>query len=313
MSDAESEIESVEETSTPEDAGAAEGPQSFDFRRTDRIPKDQFEHVRFVHEQFAKELSAGLTVSLGVAATVSVGEVEQVSFGEMVNRLEPTGCFLELKANPMQAAGVMAFDAGLVFAALELLLGSKGGESLQMERELTEIEKNVLDLMFRTVLENYGAAWGILAPISFDIDKLRQQPQQLECMEDHEPLILASLDVALDSVSGKLQLGFPSLVAQMMLRGRERPVVEGEDGDRAGSAEDRMLQLLAPVPLTLDVRLDGGTVLVRNFASLKPGDVLALGAPVDKPLDCLVNDRLKFKGRVSSSGTKIGFHIDGYE
>ena len=313
MSDAESQIESVEETSTPEDSAAAAEPQSFDFRRTDRIPKEQFEHIRFVHDQFAKELSSGLTVSLGVAATVSVSELEQVSFGELVSRLEPTGCFLELNIDPMQAGGVLALDAGLAFAVLELLLGSKGGESLPMERELTDIEKNVLDLVFQAVLENYGTAWSILAPIRFTIDKLRQQPQQLEGMGDHEPLILATLEIALDSFSSKLRVGFPSLVAQMILRGREQPQAEEEGGDPPVSPEDRMRQILAAVPLTLEVRLDGGSVLVRNFASLKPGDVIALGAPIDQPVGCLVNDRPKFKGRVSSNGTKIGFHIDGYE
>ena len=121
-------------------------------------------------------------------------------------------------------------------------------------------------------------------------------------------MIVATLEVAADAINGKLRLAVPSLIPQTIYRGVAEQ--NGSDEGEPASPRDRMLQILGSVPLTLEVRLDGGSVLVRNFAALKPGDVITLGAPVDKPVDCLVNDKPKFKGRVSSNGSRIGFRID---
>jgi len=43
---------------------------------------------------------------------------------------------------------------------------------------------------------------------------------------------------------------------------------------------------------------------------LEEGDVLTFDYAVDKPLDLLINGKLKFHGQIATVGQKLGFAID---
>ena len=44
--------------------------------------------------------------------------------------------------------------------------------------------------------------------------------------------------------------------------------------------------------------------------NLSEGDVLTFDFPVERPLDLMLNGRLKYRGHIVSSGRKRAFHID---
>jgi flagellar motor switch protein FliM len=52
----------------------------------------------------------------------------------------------------------------------------------------------------------------------------------------------------------------------------------------------------------LDARLGGATLAVQDLMDLKAGEVLSLDQPIDKPIDLIVNGKLKFEGQVVSNG-----------
>ncbi len=51
---------------------------------------------------------------------------------------------------------------------------------------------------------------------------------------------------------------------------------------------------------------------VSDLLELSAGDVLRFDYPVERPVDLLVNGRLKFEGQVVSTGRKRAFEIQSF-
>ena len=108
-----------------------------------------------------------------------------------------------------------------------------------------------------------------------------------------------------------MNLAIPSLIIKMM-----RSRFEHQGTLRRGGASEpdqaRMLRLAGRAQLRLDARLQGPTLMLENLIELEEGDVLPFDYPVERPVDCLVNGKLKYRGRVVRTGTKLGLLIEEY-
>ena len=71
----------------------------------------------------------------------------------------------------------------------------------------------------------------------------------------------------------------------------------------------RLLRLLQPALVDVDVGLEGPVLPVSELLSLNEGDVIAFDYPVSRVIDATVNGRLKYRGEVMSSGRKRVFQI----
>jgi len=70
------------------------------------------------------------------------------------------------------------------------------------------------------------------------------------------------------------------------------------------------LRLIRPSRMLLDGRLEGPTLRVEDLMDLKEEDVLSFDYPVNRELNLCINGKLKFRGRVVSTGRKRAFEID---
>src|SRR5690348_3172223 len=75
-------------------------PQPYDFRRPDRIAKDQIRALHLLHEDFARSLASSLSAYLRAYVTVDVISVEQLSFSEFVHCLPSPTSIVTLGMKP---------------------------------------------------------------------------------------------------------------------------------------------------------------------------------------------------------------------
>ena len=68
-------------------------------------------------------------------------------------------------------------------------------------------------------------------------------------------------------------------------------------------------KLLKPAQMDIDTRLQGPTLSVEDLLELTEGDVLTFDYPVDRPINTLVNGKLKLLGQVVNSGRKKAFLV----
>ena len=307
--------------SVPEPAGESElrpdvqsqdirqNVQPYDFRRPDRIAKDQLRSIHLLHETFSRTLASSLSAYLRAYVAVNLVSVEQLSFMEFSQCLPSPTCLVALGMKPFEGNAVLEINPGLIFPIIEMLLGGNAKSPLKLSRELTEIEQTILDGLYRIIMHDLRNAWQAVTALEFSIESRETDPQLLQILAPNEAVVAVSIEIRAGDNAGMMNIGIPSIVVKM-LRHKFDQQWSVRRSESTEQEHARVLRLIKPAELSLDGRLAGPTLSVEDLMELAEGDVLAFDFPVEKPLDLVINGKLKFRGNVVTSGRKRAFQID---
>jgi flagellar motor switch protein FliM len=281
----------------------------FDFRRPDRIAKSQLRAIHQLHETFVHNLVSSLSAYLRTYLLVNLVSVEQLSCEEFLNGLPSPTCMLSLGLRPYDGYGLLELSPALVFPILEVLLGGDGKSATALRREITEIEQKLLDSLFRIILNDLKEAWQAVAPIEFTIHTVETEPQFLRVLAPTEAVVAVGIEIRIGDNVGMMNIAVPSIIAKMMRQKFDQQWsmrrTQSTEAEQAA-----MLARIRPSLLGIDVRLRGPRLLARDLLRLAEGDVLTFDFPVSRPLDGLLNGKLRFGGRIVSTGRKRGFMLE---
>jgi flagellar motor switch protein FliM len=282
--------------------------QPYDFRRPDRIAKDQLRAIHLLHDNFARSLASSLSAYLRAYVMVNLVSVEQLSFLEFSHGLPSPTCIVSLSMKPFDGCAILELNPAMVFPLLEMLLGGSGKNPYKAEREITEIEQSILDGLFRIILHDLKEAWGSVTQIHFGIEAHETEPQLLQILAPNEAVVAIGVEIRIGDVAGMMNIGIPSIIIKML---RQKFDQQWSVRKTESSEDDhnRILRLIRPARMALDARLVGPTLSVENLMNLDEGDVLAFDYPVARPVDLLLNGKVQFHGQVVHNGRKRALHI----
>lgn len=282
--------------------------QSYDFRRPDRIAKDQLRAIHLLHENFARSLASSLSAYLRAYVAVNLVSVEQLSFVEFTQCLPSPTSMFALGMKPYDGNAVLEINPSLVFPILEMLLGGGGKLATKITREVTEIEQSILEGLLRIILHDLRTSWHGVTALDFSIESHETEPQLLQILAPNEAVVAIGMEVRIGETSGMMNIGIPSIIVKMLRQKFDQQwsvrKIQAREEEHA-----RVLRLIRPAKIHLDARLQGPTLSVATLLDLKEGDVLVFDYPVGKPVDVMVNGRLKYRGEVVTSGRKRAFEV----
>lgn len=281
----------------------------FDFRRPDRIAKSQLRAIHLLHDNFVRNLVSSLSAYLRTYLIVNLVSVEQLSYAEFLECLPSPTCIVSLGMKPYDGNAVLELNSSLIFPILEILLGGNGKTSTTIQREITEIEQNLLDGLFRIILRDLKEAWKGVTNIEFNIDSMETEPQFLQILAPSEAVVAIAIEIRIGETIGMMNIALPSIIIKMM-RQKFDQQWSVRKTQSTSNEQVRILDLIRPAIVSAQVLLDGPTLLFEDMMKLEEGDVLTFDYSVDKPLDLLINGKLKFHGQIATVGQKLGFAID---
>lgn len=277
--------------------------QPYDFRRPDRIAKDQLRAIHILHENFARSLASSLSAYLRAYVAVNLVSVEQLSFMEFTQCLPSPTCMISLGMKPYDGSAVLEINPALVFPILEMLLGGTGKNPAKISREITEIEQSILDGLFRIVLHDLRNSWHVVSKIDFSSESHETEPSLLQILAPNEAVVAISMEIRIGDNAGMMNIGIPSIIVKM-LRQKFDQQWSVRKTEATETEHARVLRLIQPAKLRMDARLTGPTLSVETFMDLRNGDVLTFDYPIDRPIDLTVNGRLKYRGEIVTAGRK---------
>jgi len=281
----------------------------FDFRRPDRIAKSQLRAIHLLHDNFVRNLVSSLSAYLRTYLIVNLVSVEQLSYAEFLECLPSPTCIVSLGMKPYDGNAVLELNSSLIFPILEILLGGNGKTSTTIQREITEIEQNLLEGLFRIILRDLKEAWNGITNIEFNIDSMETEPQFLQILAHSEAVVAIAIEIRIGETIGMMNIALPSIIIKMM-RQKFDQQWSVRKTQSTSNEQVRILDLIRPAIVSAQVLLDGPTLLLKDMMKLEEGDVLTFDYSVDKPLDLLINGKLKFHGQIATVGQKLGFAID---
>jgi flagellar motor switch protein FliM len=287
---------------------AAKSAQVYDFRRPDRIAKDQLRAIHLLHENFARSLASSFSAYLRAYVAVNLVSVEQISFMEFTQGLPSPTSIIALGMKPYDGTAVLEINPTLVFPILEMLLGGSGKVPTKINREVTEIEQSILEGLIRIILQDLRTAWHAVATMEFSIEAHETEPQLLQFLAPNEAVIAISIEVRVGDTFGMMNIGIPSIIVKML-----RQKFDQQWSVRKTEATEvehaRMLRLIRTAHVQMDARLHGPTMGVETLLDLQEGDVVAFDYPMERPVDITINGKLKYHGEIVSTGRKRALQI----
>lgn len=298
---------SIKQTTPEEDLSARATP--YDFRRPDRIAKDQLRSIHMLHETFVRALGPSLSAYLRAYVVVNLVSVEQLAFVEFSRSIPSPTCLISLGMTGFDNNAILELNPSLVFPIIELLLGCASPSRIPPAREITEIERAILDGLLRIILKDMRESWrAVISNMDFTVEGHETEPQLLQILSPNEAVVAISIEIRVGEISGMMNIGIPSIIIKMLGQRLEQHGLRKAELSEAEN--ERILRLIAPATMRLDTRLTGPLLSVRDLMAMQAGDVLTFDYPVERPVNVTLNGRAKFAGRVGTMGRKRAIHLD---
>ena len=280
----------------------------YNFRRPDRVSKEQMRSLHFLHDRFARNVATSLSAYLRTVTDVSITSVEQFTYAEFLLSLPDPTAFYAVSMAPLDGVAALELNPNVAFTMVDRMLGGTG-RGVVMARALTEIEQNVIEAVVKLMLENLTETWRGVVDVRFRISGRETRPQMLQVAAPNEVVVLLGFDIRIGDARGALHVSIPAAAiesvgasfTQSWQRARREPTAD----DRRALAEK-----LARVRLSVAATLDT-TLRARELLALQRGDVLSLGRATENLLDVRVQGARKFAGRLVARGNVAGVRVEG--
>ena len=275
---------------------AGDGITAYNFRRPDRVSKEQLRSLHFLHDRFAKNLSTSLSAFLRAMTNVSMLSVEQFTYSEFLMSLPDPTAFYSIAMPPLDGVGALEVNPAVAFSMVDRMLGGTG-DSPAPNRALTEIEQNVMDSVVKLVLEHLTETWRAITDVRFRIQGRETRPQMLQVTGPNEGVILLAFDIVVGEGRGMLSISIPSAAIETM----EEKVAEGWNRTRrqpSATEAARLQANLGRVPLRVKTLLET-RMSAREVLALQAGDIVTLGHSAAAPVEVHVGGVRRFTGRLA--------------
>lgn len=286
----------------------AKRAQPYNFRRPDRIAKDQLRSIYVLHETFSRSLASSLSAYLRAYVVVNLVSVEQLSFTEFQQVLPSPTVVATIRARPFDNTCLLELNPTMIFPILEMLLGGSTVTLTKIEREVTEIEQAILENVFKLMLRDLREAWKGIAQIDFAIDGYETEPNLMQILAPNEAVVAVSIEIRIGEVSGMMNIGIPSIIIKMLShKFAEQWAIRKTEP--TNEERMRVWNRIRPGTVTMDARLRGPKLTVREMLQLRPGDILTFDFPASRDLSVELNEKHKFDCQIVVSNKKRSVKI----
>ena len=279
---------------------------NYDFRRPDRVSKEQIHSVHVLHDRFARNVATSLSAYLRTVTEISIVSVEQFSYSEFLLSVGDPTAFYALAIPPFDEFGALELTPSVAFAAVDRMLGGPG-RALAIGRAFTEIELNVIDAVVKLLLEALAEAWRPIVNLAFGIRGRETRPQMLQVASPNEIVLMVVFEMRIGDAQGALNLCLPVSIVES-LGGHFVQAWHPQHRQATPTERAWLLENLARVRMPVSASLSS-TLTTRDLMALAPGAVLSLGIPARTALDIHVGSTLKFKGRLKPVNSSVGVEI----
>jgi flagellar motor switch protein FliM len=248
----------------------------YNFSSAGQISTEQLRAISMLNDLFARNLTHNLAAWLRTRFQVNLVSAEQIQFNEFLLRVPEISYVASVRLEPLGALSVLQLDLALAPPIVDLLLGGEGKDGPL--REITDIEESILGSLVEIVCRELTAAWQPVG-LSFNFERRQMQTQVARIMPVTEKTLCLSFEIRMPHSSGLLNLAFPAVVANTILRrltsdwGRRRR--------HAGETRERMEANARRIRFGGSLQLPSVHLSASSIENLEPGTILRFDLPAN--------------------------------
>ncbi len=271
----------------------------YDFKRPNRISKDQLRTLRNLHEKLARNMSSSLSAYLRVITDVTLISVDQMTYGEFLMSLPDPTSFNIVSMEPLEGNCVLEFNPSLVFPIIDKLLGGIG-VPIQKLRQMTEIEQSVIESVILLLMNDIVEMWRPIIELRIRLETAETSPHVIQIVSTNEVVILVCFEIKLGEISGIMNLCMPAMVLEPIMSKLDSQDWFGAKKVTYADNEDRLRKILVKAHMEVEVILGKSIIKIGELLGLEEGTIIPLTQKVDKDIVVKVSGIPKFLGRLGS-------------
>jgi flagellar motor switch protein FliM len=267
----------------------------YDFKRPERVGKEQMRSMQTMHEGFGRNFGASLSALLRTIVELKLTSVDQLTYSEFVFSLENPTCFNLINAPPLEGQLILDINLSLLFPIIDRLLGGGNDPAPPTRRPLTEIELRLVARITDLFCKELKSAWEHVVELQPAIDRVESNPQLVQIVPPNEVVVLSSFELALGEARGMMHLCIPfNSIERINSRLVSNTWVSY--GKRSATPEsiERIGQRLSRSQVEVVVELAETTISTSDLIGLQVGDIIGTEQDVGRPLVVSVEGRPKF-------------------
>ena len=285
-------------------------PEVYDFRRPMTLAREHGRVLEMAFETYARQWGNQLSARLRASSTVTLQSVAMHSYDEYVRALPATTVMVLCTVEPGRASAVVQLPGAMVMSWVDLLLGGPGRPVGDVDRELTDIEFQLVRTLLQHSLADIGYAFASVLPMEVTARGVQYNPQFVRVVPASVPVIVATFTVRVGGVEAPATMMVPADVLLAGLRAGES--TDNRTADELAAHAEALAGLargVQDVPVPVAVRFSPVAVRPADIVGLRVGAVLQLGHPTARPLDVVVDDVVLARAAAGTHGTRLACRI----
>ena len=271
----------------------------YDFKRPERVSKDQMRALENLHEGFSRNFGAALSGFLRTIMEVRVASIEQMTFSEFTHALPNPTCFNLLSCHPLEGSFCFEISPLIIYPVIDRLLGGSNADLFIPQRPLTAIEMRLVTKILDRAMTSLHEAWANVADLNFALTDSESNPALVQIVPPNEVVVVVGFELKMGGRAGTMSLCIPYAVIE--------PVVEKLSNQtwaaykknvRDKTLRGRMGGHLEAAKLEVTATLAHTTISMSDLLHLAVGDVILTEKPATAPITLSVGGREKFIGRL---------------
>jgi flagellar motor switch protein FliM len=282
----------------------------YDFRRPNKLSKDQIRTLVMLHENLARLLTTSLSTYLRSMVRGQVVSIDQLTYEEFTKSLHNPTVMNIISLKPLEGNMLIELSPQLAFAIVDRLLGGFG-YSMEKIRELTDIEQTVIKRVMAKVLPSIKEAWQVVAELNPGFESIELNPLFTQIIPPTDMIVLVTLEVRIAEAFGLMNVCIPLAVLEPILDRLNAQVWFTRSSNKTSNTQSlsAIQQRLSQAAIQVSAELGQATISVGELLTLAVGDVIQLDQSVKGLLDIRVGNQVKFKASPGVSDNKMAFQV----
>lgn len=269
--------------------------RDYDFKRPERISKDQMRSLQTLHETFARNFGASLSGFLRTIVEVRVAHAEQMTYSEFIASLPNPTSFNLVNSDALDGQLCLEISPLIIYPIIDRLLGGSNQDLFIPQRSLTLIESRLVRKILARALTALGEAWEGVRAITFSLGEMESNPQLVQIVPPNEVVVVIGFEIKMTNRAGTMSLCIPFNVIEPVMEALSAQnwfAAEKHKGD--GQWERLIAQQLEAAPVELTAILAETTITLADLQHLEIGDLIMTEKPATSPVTIVVEGNPKY-------------------
>lgn len=273
--------------------------KDYDFKRPERISKDQMRALQTLHDSFARNFSAQMSGFLRTIVEVRIATAEQMTYSEFIAGLPNPTNFNLIESDELDGQVCLELSPLIIYPIIDRLLGGNNADLFIPQRPMTLIETRLIRRILQRGMQALSEAWEGVKPMNFILGEMESNPQIMQIVPPNEVVVVISFEIKMANRAGTMSLCFPFNVIEPLIE----DISEQNWFSSAKQAErDRHRKSLSRRLTHVQVELSGVLAETRltmeEFRALEVGDVIVTEKRAAEPAVLMAEGRPKFTASI---------------